>query len=112
MAYSAFIFEGESKNPRLVAEKIRNEIERIKIEGIDKKLFSAIRCGMYGNAIRLFDSVEGIAMQMVDCAMNDCGLFDDIKYLKSVTAEDVYKRLLKFDGKNAVLSVINPSEEV
>ena len=110
--YSAFIFEGESKNPRLVAEKIRNEIERIKTEGIDKKLFSAIRCGMYGNAIRLFDSVEGIAMQMVDCAMQDSGLFDDIKYLKSVTAEDVYKRLLKLDGENAVLSVINPSEEV
>ncbi len=110
--YSAFIFEGESKNPRLVAEKIRNEIERLKTDGIDKKLFSAIRCGMYGNAIRLFDSVEGIAMQMVDCAMLDSGLFDDIKYLKSVTAEDVYKRLLKFDGKNAVLSVINPSEEV
>ena len=110
--YSAFIFEGESKNPRLVAEKIRKEIERIKTEGIDKKLFSAIRCGMYGNAIRLFDSVDGIAMQMVDCAMQDSGLFDDIKYLKSVTAEDVYKRLMKFDGENAVLSVINPSEEV
>ena len=110
--YSAFIFEGESSNPRLVAEKIRNEVERLKTEGIDKKLFSAIRCGMYGNAIRLFDSVEGIAMQMVDCAMNDSGLFDDIKYLKSVTAEDVYKRLLKFDNDNAVLSVINPSEEV
>lgn len=110
--YSAVIFEGESKNPRLVAEKIRNEIERIKTEGIDKKLFSAVRCGMYGNAIRLFDSVEGIAMQMVDCAMLDSGLFDDIKYLKSVTADDVYKRLLKLDGEKAVLSVINPMEEV
>ncbi len=110
--YSAFIFEGESKNPKLVAEKIRNEIERLKAEGIDKKLFSAIRCGMYGNAIRLFDSVEGIAMQMVDCAMLDSGLFDDVKYLKSVTADDVYKRLLKFEQDKAVLSVINPVEEV
>jgi predicted Zn-dependent peptidase len=110
--YSAFIFEGESKNPKLVAEKIRNEIERLKTEGIDKKLFSAIRCGMYGNAIRLFDSVEGIAMQMVDCAMLDSGLFDDVKYLKSVTADDVYKRLLKFEQDKAVLSVINPVEEV
>ncbi len=108
--YSAIIFEGESKNPKLVAEKIRNEIERLKTEGIDKKLFSAVRCGMYGNAIRLFDSVEGIAMQMVDCAMLDSGLFDDIKYLKSVTAEDVYKRLLKLDGDKAVLSVIMPIE--
>ena len=79
--------------------------------GIDKKLFSAIRCGMYGNAIRLFDSVEGIAMQMVDCAMLDSGLFDDVKYLKSVTADDVYKRLLKFEQDKAVLSVINPKKK-
>ncbi len=110
--YSAVIFEGESSNPKLVAEKIRREVERLKTEGIDKKLFSAVRCGMYGGAIRLFDSVEGIAMQMVDCAMIDAGLFDDIKYLKSVTADDVYKMLLKLDSENTVLSVINPSEEV
>lgn len=106
--YSAVIFEGESRNPEAVAEKIKAEVERIKAEGIDKKLFSAIRCGMYGNAVRLFDSVEGIAMQMSDCAMNGSGLFDDIKYLRSVTVEDVYKRLLLLDNEKTVLSVINP----
>lgn len=110
--YSAVIFEGESSNPKAVAEEIKCEVERLKNEGIDKKLFAAIRSGMYGNAIRLFDSVEGIAMQMVDAAMNDSGLFDDIKYLKSVTCEDVYKRLLKLKDENSVLSVILPLEEV
>lgn len=109
--YSAVIFEGESSNPQAVADEIKKEIARIKEDGIDKKLFSAIRSGMYGNAIRLFDSVEGIAMQMVDSAMTDSGLFDDIKYLKSVTSEDVYKRLLKLSDEKSVLSVILPSEE-
>ena len=111
--YSSVIFEGESSDPKRVAEEIKAEVERIKKEGIDKKLFSAIRCGMYGNAIRLFDSVEGIAMQMVDCAMYDTGLFDEIKYLKSVTAEDVFKRINLLDNEKTVLSVINPidSEE-
>lgn len=110
--YSSFIFEGESKDPQAVAERIKKEITRIKEEGIDKKLFSAVRCGMYGNAIRSFDSVEGIAMQMVDCAMQDTGLFDDIKYLKSVTVDDCFKTIQKFDNENTVLSVILPSEEV
>ena len=108
--YAAVIFDGESNNPKAVAEKIKAEVERLKSEGIDKKLFSAIRCGMYGNAIRLFQSVEGIAMQMADCAMNGSGLFDDIKYLRSVTVEDVYKRLLLLDNEKTVLSVINPKE--
>jgi predicted Zn-dependent peptidase len=109
--YASVIFDGESNNPKAVAEKIKAEVERIKLEGIDKKLFSAIRCGMYGNAIRLFQSVESIAMQMADCAMNDSGLFDDIKYLRSVTVEDVYKRLLLLDNDKTVLSVINPKEK-
>ena len=110
--YSAVIFEGESSNPKRVAEAIKAEVERLKKEGIDKKLFSAVRCGMYGNAIRLYGSVENIAMQLVDCAMGDYSLFDDLKYLKSVTAEDVYKRLMLLDCDKTVLSVINPMEEV
>ena len=109
--YAATIFEGESSDPRAVAEEIKKEIARLKAEGIDKKLFTAVRAGMYGNAIRLFDSVEGIAMQMVDAAMCDTGVFDDIKYLKSVTSEDVYKRLLKLEDEKSVLSVIMPVEE-
>lgn len=108
--YSAVIFEGESHNPKKVAEKIKQEIERLKTDGINKKLFSAVRCGMYGNAIRVFNSVEGIAMQFVDCAANGSGLFDEIKYLKSVTAEDVYKRLNLLENDKTVLSVINPKE--
>ena len=108
--YSAVIFEGESSDPELVAESIKAEVDRLKNEGIDKKLFSAVRCGMYGNAIRLFNSVEGIAMQLVDCAMNDSCLFDEIKYLKSITVEDVYKRLSLLDNEKTVLSVIKPME--
>lgn len=109
--YSAVIFEGESDDPKAVAEEIKKEIARLKVEGIDKKLFTAVRAGMYGNAIRLFDSVEGIAMQMVDSAMTDSGVFDNIKFLKSVTIEDVYKRLQKLEDETSVLSVILPSEE-
>ncbi|MBQ6825469.1 MAG: insulinase family protein [Clostridia bacterium] len=108
--YAAVTFDGESSNPKAVADEIKAEIERIKVEGIDKKLFSAVRCGMYGGAIRMFNNVESIAMQLTDCAMTGNGLFDDIKYLKSVTAEDVYKKILKIDTENFVLSVINPKE--
>lgn len=109
--YASVIFDGESSNPERVAEEIRNEVERLKTEGIDKKLFSAVRCGMYGDAIRRFNNVEGIAMQLIDCAMFGYNLFDEIKYLKSVTVEDVYKRLSLLDGDKTVLSVIKPKNK-
>ena len=106
--YSAVIFEGESSDPKRVAEEIKAEIERLKADGIDKKLFSAVRCGMYGEAVRSFNSVQSIATQLVSCAMSDSGLFDELKYIKSATPEDVYKRLSLLDNDKTVLSVINP----
>ena len=109
--YNAIIFEGESSDPLKVADAIKAEIDRIKQEGINKKLFAAIHRGLYGNAIRGFNSVEGIAMGMVACAMNDICLFDDIKYLKSITIDDVLKRLSLLDNEKTVLSVINPLSE-
>ena len=40
-------------------------------------------------------------------------LFDDIKYLKSVTTDDVYKRLLKLDGeKDSVFYIWGHSFEL
>lgn len=108
--YAAVIFEGESNNPQLVAAEIKDEIKRLRTEGIDKKLFSAVKCGMYGSAVRKFNSVENLAMKLTECAMFDYNLFDEIKLLKTVSYDDVLKRLDVFDDENAVLSVINPLE--
>lgn len=109
--YAAVIFEGESNNPKRVAEEIKAEIKRLRIEGIDKKLFSAVKCGMYGSAVRKFNSVENLAMKLTECAMFDYNLFDEIKLLKTVSYDDVFKRFDIFDDENAVLSVINPLED-
>ena len=106
--FNSVMFEGESRDPKAVADMIKAEVERIKTEGINKKLFAAVRSGLYGNAIRGFNSVENIAMQLVECAMCDTDLFSEIKYLKSVTVDDVLKRLNLFCSDKTVLSVINP----
>ncbi len=109
--YATVIFEGESNNPQKVAQEIKNEINRLKEEGLNKKLFAAVRSGLYGNAVRGFNSVETIAMGLIDCAMNGTDLFDDLKYLKSITIDDVYKRLSRLSDDKTVLSVIVPKEK-
>lgn len=106
--YAAIIFEGESKAPKRVAEEINAELRRIKRDGIDKKLFSAAKCSLYGEAIRRFDSVSDMASQMVECAMNGNELFEELKLLKGITADSLMKRLDAFDEAASVLSVINP----
>ncbi len=109
--YAAAIFEGESCDPERVANEIKAEINRLRTEGINKKLFSAVKCAMYGDLVRRFNSVEGLAMSLTECAMCGYSLFDEIKMVKSVSYDDVMKRFDVFDDENAVLSVIKPLED-
>lgn len=109
--YAAMLFEGESRDPKRVADAITDEIERLKADGIDKKLFAAVKCSLYGDAIRRFDNMEGLAMQLTECAVSGQELFEEIKLLKSVTADDVMKRLALFEKDKTVLSVVLPQEK-
>ena len=109
--YAAVIFEGESYDPERVTQEIKREINRLRVEGIDRKLFSAVKCGMYGDLVRRFNSVESLAMSLTECAMYDYSLFDEIKMLKAVSYDDVMKRFDVFCDENAVLSVIKPLED-
>ena len=47
-------------------------------------------------------------MQLVECAMNDYGLFDELEIIKNITIEDVTEKLNSLNCENTVLSVINP----
>ena len=108
--YAAVIFSGESKDPKRVCDEIKKEIHRIKENGFDKKLFSAVKCAAYGDAVRRFDSVEMTAMQFVECAVSGYDLFEQLKLLKTVSYDDVLKRTDVFDDEHSVLSVIKPLE--
>ena len=110
--YAAVIFEGESSDPERVCEEIKAEIARLRREGLGRELFEAVRRGMYGDAIRTFESVEGIAMQEVSCAMFGQGLFEELELLKNMTVQDVAGRLQLFDDQKTVLSVVKPEEAV
>ena len=105
------MFTGESSEPKTVEEAIKKEIDNIRQNGIDKKLFSAVKCGMYGDAVRRYNSVSEICMNFAESAVFDYDMFEEIRLLKTVTLDDVYKRLDIFDNDLSVLSVIKPLEK-
>lgn len=109
--YAVPMFSGESAEPLKVLECIKEEINRIKSDGIDEKLFEALKKDMYGSAIRQFNSAEGIGSALVGCAVSGDGLFDSLDVLSKLSVEDVYERLSVFNEDNLVLSVINPKEK-
>lgn len=106
--YATPVWQGESDNPKAVAEAIKAEVERLKKEGIDEELFESARRSLYGTAIKRYNGVEGIVMNLVDCAMFDNGPYDDIEILKNLKKTDVEERLSLLSADKTVLSVVYP----
>ncbi len=107
--YFCSIFAGESRNPRLVRDKIIEEINRCKKEGLDEKRFNIIKKSYYGALIRDLNDAEAIATIMLNAGMEKLSAFDVIESVAAVTFEDVQKRLEKqFNTDNVTLSIIEP----
>lgn len=105
--YSAHIFNGESKDPKAVRERINAEITRIMNEGVDREAFQRIKKKHYGSLIMDFDSIDSISNSMISAYFNGEGLYDQLKLLESITAEDIDNRLKNaFNIENSSMSVI------
>lgn len=107
--YFCSIFAGESRNPRLVRDKIIEEINRCKKEGLDEERFNIIKKSYYGALIRDLNDAEAIATIMLNAGMERLSAFDVIETVAAVKFEDVQKRLDKqFNTENVTLSIIEP----
>ncbi|MBP1559880.1 MAG: insulinase family protein [Oscillospiraceae bacterium] len=107
--YFCSIFGGESRDPRLVRDKLIEEINRCKKEGLDEERFNIIKKSYYGALIRDLNDAEAIATVMINAGMEKLSAFDVIETVAAVTFEDVEKRLEKqFNTDNVTISIIEP----
>lgn len=107
--YFCSIFGGESRDPRLVRDRIIEEIDRCKREGFDRERFDCVKKAYYGALIRNFNDAEAIATNVINAGMERLSFFDVIETVAAVTFEDMAKRLDKqFDTKNVTISIIEP----
>lgn len=107
--YFCSIFGGESRDPHLVKDKLIEEIQRCKKEGLDKERFNIIKKSYYGALIRDLNDAEAIATTMINAGMEKISAFDVIETVANITFEDVSKRLEKqFNTENVTISIIEP----
>ncbi|MGN0674282.1 MAG: EF-P 5-aminopentanol modification-associated protein YfmH [Oscillospiraceae bacterium] len=110
--YFCSIFGGESRNPRLVRDKLIEEINRCKKDGLDEERFNIIKKSYYGALIRDLNDAEAIATVMLNAGMEKLSAFDVIETVAAVTFEDVTARLEKqFNTDNVTISIIEPIKE-
>lgn len=86
---------------------IVDEIERVKVEGLDKSLYDSIKKSTYGMIVRESNNAEAVAGNLISAYMSGVGPYDSIRILSEMTYNDVQKALLnRFDTGNMTISVI------
>ncbi len=105
------MFDGESDDPEKVLDMILAQVEEYRKNGLDQKLFEAVRREMYGRGIRRFDSAEGVCSMLAEATVLNYDVFAYFERLATITADDIMKRLDVFVRECSVLSVVNPKTE-
>ena len=76
-------------------------------DGVDREAFQRIKKKHYGSLIMDFDSIDSISNSLISAYFNNEGLYDQLKLLESITAEDIDNRLKNaFNIENSSMSVI------
>lgn len=91
--YEAILFDGESVNPQAVADEIKKAVASLKANGIDNEQFENARRSLYGREIMEYNDIDTIANAVISAHFNGYSVFDAMEIYKSVTKEDIEKRL-------------------
>ena len=81
-------FAGESETPRAVADMVRQEITRLRREGVDPELFTLVKNQMYGEMLADLEGVEDAAEALASSYLRGNTLADEIEALASLTVAD------------------------
>lgn len=105
--YEAVIFEGESTDAKAVAQAIKEEVARLRKEGISDPAFESARRSLYGREIMSYNVTDDVANAVIGCYFAGYSIFDPLEVYKNVKKEDVEKLLSeKLDEKYSALSVV------
>lgn len=110
VSYAYTAIEGESENPKEVCDRIKARVEQLRKSGLSEDEFLRIKKVIWGDYIRSYNDIEGIAHSFLSMSFLDINYFDYFEEYEKITFEDVQKRFLEqFDNEKCVLSVILPA---
>ena len=105
--YAHIAITGQSNNPKEVAKRLQEEINKMKENDLDLKHFQRIKNMIYGNYVKEYDDVAEICRMFVADYMKGINSFEYIENFNQVTPEYA-KQILNevFDESKTVLSII------
>lgn len=103
------LIAGQSTNPELVFNKIKEFINRPAHEILKEEDFTRIKKKNLGNFLMGFNSIEFIANNFVDLYFDDFNLLDYLNLIEAIDFDELKERFNEhLTIENLVLSIINP----
>ena len=107
--YGVWIIGGESRDPDAVAAAFRDEVARLRREGVSAADFAAARNAVYGQMIGGLDNPESCGDLLIAAHMDGFGVFDLLDAVASLSIETVERRLMTdFEEAASSLSIVSP----
>ena len=105
--YAHITISGQSNNPEKLVEELKKEIENLKQNGIDEKVFERVKKKMYGSYVTEFNDVADIARMFMSDYFKGINSFEYIEKHKQVTLEYAHEILKEvFDENKMILSIV------
>ena len=108
--YAHLLISGASRNPQEFYNRINEEINNLKTNGLSKEEFERTKKMIYGDYIKEYNDVSDIAKMFLSDFMNGINSFE---YLEEITSIDInyLEQVLKndFNTEKMVFSVVKNS---
>lgn len=105
--YAHAIISGQTKDPKIVAEKIKETVQNYKKSGIPDEEFERIKKKIYGEYVMEYNQISNIARMFLADYMKKINSFDYLEEYKLVTREYAQQILKEtFKDENMAVAVI------
>lgn len=105
--YAHVLISGQSGNPKIVLEKFKEEINKLKSQGINDADFERIKRKIYGDFVTEFNDVSSISKMFLADNMKEINSFDYVEKYDEITVDYATKILDEvFNDEKIVLSVV------
>ena len=105
--YAHVLISGQSKEPKKVEERLKDEINKLKKDGISENDFNRMKKKVYGDYVIEYNSVADIARMFMADYFKGINSFDYIEKYDEITLEYTNEILNKiFNNENMVMSVV------
>ncbi len=110
--YLCFVFTAETRSPEVVEKRLKDEITRLKEQGLSRDLFEAAKKGLYGDYVGEFDSPEDVATMMSSAFFKKREPFAELNVCNDITFEEVSDVFMgMFEEDRSATLTIKPLED-